>query len=111
MNADQLKAMRRVLEEVESERRRQHVKWGEQNHPNGTSWDAWVIQRDLAKAETDAAAREGEVTFRHILMEEVFEAFAETDPAKLRAELLQVAAVACQWVECLDRRAKGARHA
>jgi hypothetical protein len=65
----------RVLDEVQDERRRQDAKWGEQNHPDGT-----------------------------IALEEVFEALVETDPAKLRDELLQVAAVAVAWVEAIDRR-------
>lgn len=43
--------------------------------------------------------------WRHILDEEVAEALAETDPERLRAELVQVAAVAVQWIEALDRRA------
>jgi hypothetical protein len=40
-----------------------------------------------------------------ILEEEVAEAAAESDPAKLRAELVQVAAVAVAWIEAIDRRA------
>jgi len=31
-------------------------------------------------------------------------AIAERDPAKLRAELIQVAAVAVQWIQAIDRR-------
>jgi hypothetical protein len=58
-----------------------------------------------AKAMTDAAAEAGVVTWRDILHEEVCEAFAETDPEALRAELVQVAAVAVKWVEAIDRRA------
>jgi hypothetical protein len=45
-----------------------------------------------------------------VLDEEVWEAFAESDPAKLRAELVQVAAVAFRWIEALDAR-KGERAA
>jgi hypothetical protein len=40
-----------------------------------------------------------------ILREEVYEAFAEEDPAALRTELIQVAAVAATWVDAIDRRA------
>ncbi|TIH26025.1 NUDIX hydrolase, partial [Subtercola vilae] len=42
--------------------------------------------------------------WQDILLEEVFEAFAESDTSKLRTELIQVAAVAQQWVEAIDRR-------
>ncbi|MDR0731531.1 MAG: hypothetical protein LBF63_07675 [Treponema sp.] len=40
----------------------------------------------------------------NILMEEVCEAFAETEPEKQREEMVQVAAVAVQIIECLDRQ-------
>ena len=45
------------------------------------------------------------MTFRPVLLEEVSEALAEDDPARLREELLQVAGVAVLWIEALDRRA------
>ncbi len=104
MTMAQFVAIRRVLEEVCSERTRQHAKWGEQNWPDGTNWE-WRMQRDLAQAECERAARSGAATYMHILKEEVLEAFAEEDPAKLRAELVQAAAVAVAWVEAIDRRA------
>ena len=63
---------------------------------------------EWAKARTDAAAQrggDGSVTFEHILTEEWAEAMAESDPDALRAELVQVAAVAVQWIEAIDIRA------
>ena len=93
-----------ILPEIAAERARQDAKWGEQNHPDGTgnAGDAHVAR--LAKSWCDNAAKRGALTYRHILDEEVQEAFAESDPAKLRAELVQVAAVAVAWIECIDRR-------
>lgn len=108
-----------VLLEVLTERVRQDEKWGEQNHPDGTGSARATtagIQRDPYIAEVrrgrakeaqeacDRAAIGGYCTFRHILDEEVREAFAEDDPVKLRAELVQVAAVAVKWIEAIDRR-------
>lgn len=58
----------------------------------------------VAREIAALAAEHGGLTWRHILAEEMFEALAESDPAKLRAELVQVAAVAVQWVEAIDRR-------
>lgn len=94
-----------VLEDVSAERGRQFAKHGDQAHlPNGTgSWYDGVLARQ-ARAATDAAAAAGTVTFRHILLEEVHEALAEGDDEALRAELIQVAAVAVQWAEAIDRR-------
>jgi len=76
-------ATRSIAFEIEMERRRQLRKWGEQNH-NGTTWAT-------------------------ILIEEVGEACKEVNEAvsveRLREELIQVAAVAVAWIECIDRHA------
>ena len=104
-----------VIAEVAAERQRQDAKWGEQNHPNGTGpdqimWPAVAVKvksygaiAEAAQTATDTAAEYGSVTFADILLEEVFEAMAEDDPIKLLAELIQVAAVATQWAEKIDR--------
>lgn len=93
-----------VLEDIEVERFRQHDRFGEQNHPDGTGTDFDTQMRDLAQDACDAATDIGAVMWRDILLEEVFEALAESGPEKLRAELVQVAAVSVAWVEAIDRR-------
>lgn len=113
-----------VLCEVHDERRRQDEKWGQQNHPDGTGGEpaadmapSYVehlrsIRKTLAddaKKLCERAFGEGRGTWRLILREEVDEAMAEDDPAKLRAELVQVAAVAVSWIEAIDRRDAKAR--
>ncbi len=99
-----------VLDEVRAERARQDAKWGEQNHPDGTGR---VVHLDYMPAEKQAdemkgrcqeKARRGTITYSDIALEEVYEANAETDPVKLRAELVQVAAVYVAWIEAIDRR-------
>lgn len=92
-----------VLAEVVAERLRQDARWGEQNHPDGTNLDnaAW---RDYSRRLTQRAADEGRVTWAHILQEEFVEALAEVEPARIRAELIQTAAVAVAWVQAIDRR-------
>lgn len=123
-----LRYLASVLGDVDSERLRQHAKWGEQNHPDGTGPHITpvaeiargkgnaIVNRHYAfglalqaKSATDRAAAEGRVTYRDILFEEVFEAIAEDDPAKLEAELIQVAAVACAWVEKIRRHREAVR--
>ena len=93
------------IAEVHAERLRQDAKWGEQNHPDGTS-DHWLARANAETAQTRAneKAFRDELTWLDILREEVEEAAAEVDPAKLRTELIQVAAVAVAWVEAIDRR-------
>ncbi|PSK96673.1 hypothetical protein CLV30_12555 [Haloactinopolyspora alba] len=93
-----------VLDEIEDERDRQDAKWGEQNHRDGTV--AQLEDRAIkARDERRDAAAGGYVTWLHILHEEFWEAASQPDPAKLRAELVKVSAVALAWVEALDRRA------
>lgn len=114
----------RVLTEVADERIRQTAKHGDQSHlPDGTGPS--LILRDLpqyqsaaradhlaiwAKARCKEASQneggDGSITFEQILTEEWSEAIAESNPAKLRAELIQIAAVAVQWVEAIDRRTR-----
>lgn len=102
---------RRVLDAVADERASQDVKWGEQNHLDyPTDIDQGAAQQDYA-GEADAwkelnelRVRDGDVGWDGILLEEVYEALAESAPDKLRAELVQVAAVAVAWIEAIDRR-------
>lgn len=94
----------RVIYDLLQERARQDKKWGEQNHPNGTGGHLAFKLAEWAKSECDEANDEDRQTWKLILQEEVYEAFAESDPDKLRAELVQVIAVATAWVEYLDRQ-------
>lgn len=91
-----------VLLEVAAERTAQDEKFGEQNHPDGTD-PSFSTLADAARVRVDASAQVGRLTWREILLEEVWEAMSEADRAALRIELLQVAAVAVAWVEKLDR--------
>jgi hypothetical protein len=93
-----------VLDEVFAERTRQDERFGEQNHPDGTGGLGDNHMATASRYACDEATKAGRLTFRHILYEEMWEAFAETDPEKLRAELVQVAAVAVSWIEAIDRR-------
>jgi hypothetical protein len=94
----------RALSEVLAERIRQDTKWGEQNHPDGTGGIQSRQLRDEAQKTCQAAAERGIVTWLHIADEEHCEALAETDPVRLRAELVQGAAVYVAWIEAIDRR-------
>lgn len=94
----------RVEREIRDERERQDLAWGEQNHPDGTGGEIAEIVRDAARDACRAAAEDGQVTWARILTEEVFEGVAESEPARLRAELVQTAAVCVAWIEAIDRR-------
>lgn len=103
--ADRRVNTRAVLEEVFQERERQDAKFGpDLGLPDGTGAAhhkellEWVRQR-MAQLE-----KRGRVTFVDVLVEEVAEARAESDPVRLRGELVQVAAVAVKWIEAIDQR-------
>jgi hypothetical protein len=101
-----------VLGDIQAERIRQDAKWGEQNHPDGTcdGPNGPTIARqhaDAARSICDHFDKIGKLTWAHIFTEEWLEAYAETDPTKLETELIQVAAVAAAWVECIRRRQGG----
>ena len=96
-------ATKRVLADIAQERMDQDQLWGEQNHHNGTGGHRARQQADMTKATCQRHADHGALTWRDVLREEVREAFAESDPVALRAELVQVAAVAAAWIEAIDR--------
>ena len=115
---------RSILDEIEAERDRQDARWGVQTHPFDHP-DAWwqgvttrdaaqrrcgdyeIPSEDRAKFLCENEDMRGTLTWPHILIEEVSEAVsAAGDPVAMRAELVQVAAVAAAMIEALDRAAE-----
>lgn len=109
-----------VLEQIRQERTLQDAKWGEQNHADGTGGMPLYTHSDVNLDMRTGAELAGIFrrrcqhfferrtgTWRDILLEEIFEALAETDPAHLRTELVQSAAVLVAWIEAIDRRGDG----
>lgn len=110
-----------VLAQVRAERARQEAKFPEQHLPsipaaaigNRTILHGRYLLTDerQAKAKVERLARAGSLTWLDVLIEELAEAMeaAAFEPdANLRAELVQVAAVAVRWIEDLDRATNGA---
>ncbi|WP_051819247.1 hypothetical protein [Streptomyces sp. NRRL S-920] len=105
-----------ILDEIKAERARQDAQFGEQNHPDMAGdtttqcearemFDEWAVNyRTINSGTLDARDADRRLDWTGILLEEVYEALAESDPARIRAELVQVAAVAAAWIECIDRR-------
>lgn len=95
-----------ALQEIFAERERQDRKWGQQDHPLCSYEENPEIYAGLAhvfKLRNDDRVSRGTLGFDSILLEEVYEALAETDPRKAQAEMIQVAAVATAIVERLQR--------
>jgi len=96
--------LKAFAEAVDTERQAQLAKFGDQRHADGTGAEYYVGMADEARGDCQAAAEQGDATWSLILLEEVFEALAESDPAKLRTELIQAGAVIAAWIRDLDRR-------
>lgn len=107
-----------VLADVRNERMNQIARYGPQNDLEdgsgpSTRWlgpytgdSAWDAEEILRQDYEDYEEETGVVTWTHLLREEVAEALQESDLTRLRAELIQVAAVAVSWAESLDYRAE-----
>lgn len=96
-----------VLADIAAERAAQDALFGEQNLPDGTGSNTFYREAHEHRRLCDKAFALGEGTFRHVFLEEVYEALAESDPAKIRAELVQAVAVGVKWIEAIDRRTDG----
>ena len=107
--------MENIIQEIKTERLYQDGKWGIQNHP---ILDPMLIERSpermceeyeipsetRAKAMCDIHAKRCDVTYMHILVEEISEvASCGKDTVALRKELIQCAAVVIAMIESLDR--------
>ena len=93
-----------IFAEIDRERKRQEEKWGEQNHSmvcGNFDYGFTKEMLELIKRDNDSV---GEKNWHDILLEEFLEAFTETDLKNQREEIVQVAAVAVQIIECLDRK-------
>lgn len=120
-----------VLNEIAHEATRSIGKHGEQRHlPMGTgpetlplavkphigdlrphvSAESLAVRATLDTKSHSATEGDDTCTWWLILREEVFEAAAEDDPAKLRAELVQVAAVALKMIDAIDHGLEGPVH-
>lgn len=94
--------LRLLFTAIEQEQQAQFRKFGERNHTNGTG-DAWAAATVMYRNICQNNADRGQVSWADILLEEVFEALAESDTDKLTTELIQVMAVCATWIEAMAR--------
>lgn len=99
---------------VEFEMLAQINKFGDQRHPSFKSYlDGDVIAPELraqhygmpheseARDDCERAFAEGRPTYAHVFLEEVSEAIGAATDADLEKELIQVAAVALNWIRAI----------
>jgi hypothetical protein len=111
----------RVLLSIAEERERQDAKFPGQHLPDGTpdaadrmglekALDQARRARDMWRRVCQAKTARGDVTWWDVLREEFWEVGAESDPQRLREELVQLAAVAVRWAEDIDRGEQRGHH-
>jgi len=110
--------MEAIIQEIKAERMYQEGKWGQQNHPildpqlKNRSPERMCEEYEIpsetrAKGMCDIHAERKDLTYMHILIEEVSEvASCGKDIELMRKELIQVAAVTIAMIEALDRNGK-----
>jgi hypothetical protein len=93
----------KIFKGIHEERIRQDEKWGEQNHEM-----LRCIKLDTVKESLNHFRyindRPQLYDWYTVIQEEIAEAFSETEPAKQLEKMEQVAAVAVQIIECLNRK-------
>lgn len=97
--------MESILNEIRAERQKQNEKWGEQNH-NLVEWIA-ILTEEVGEASKEAVDYHfknpylnGRGEMQPVLENDVVQHIRLKD---YRKELIQVASVAVQMIECLDR--------
>ena len=104
--------MNHIFEQIAAERKRQDEKWGERNLPmlrrDSDLTTVKVYLKEYKRVNAlDALSKD--TNWMRIFLEKIYDAFAETDPVKSREEMVQVAAVAVQIIEYLDRQIDGGK--
>jgi hypothetical protein len=95
--------MFRILDDLITEVESSTAMHGDQRLCDGTD-SIYSMSRDRAQARCQYQTKNGGLTWASIIQEEFFEAMAETNWPELRAELIQVMAVAFKWIQDGDTR-------
>ena len=99
--------MDKILNEIKAERERQNKKWGEQNH-KPIEWIA-ILTEEVGEASKEALDHYFENGLEKLKNEGgreiMIDSIQEDRLKRYRKEMIQVAAVAVQMIECLDRNA------
>lgn len=96
----------KIMRQIRAEVNRQFEVWGEQNHGySEDTADAYADTAEIYKKLNALDVESGNTTWDRVLLEEVYEALAETKDLDARCtELIQVAALCVTEVEAITRR-------
>lgn len=99
--------MDNILNEIKSERQRQNEKFGQQNH-SPIEWMA-ILSEEVGEASKEALGFHFEYGLERLKEQHMYgavNAILDDRLNEYRKELIQVAAVAVQMIESLDRNRK-----
>lgn len=101
--------MESILNSIRAERERQQNKWGEQNH-SIIEWQA-ILMEEVGEAAKEAVGfhfkhpyKDGIAEYQELAGDNYI--VQKIRLLNYRKELIQIAAVAVQMIECLDRNGK-----
>lgn len=80
------------------------LEYGVDDYPDGTSKEFWGKSSDLYLAIAKQQAREGRLTFRDLMLGQLYRCLATEDIDELRHQLTGLITQGLQWREALDRR-------
>ncbi|MCL6734407.1 hypothetical protein [Streptomyces neyagawaensis] len=102
--------MRDFAEAVDAERQRQLAQFGDQHHPILRGLHSAALFEDMAQGLRAANDDPAQRCWMTILLEEAYEAGAEGDLTKFRAEVVQIAAVCQAIITDLDNVQRQGAH-
>ncbi|MDX2520558.1 MULTISPECIES: hypothetical protein [Streptomyces] len=97
-----------ILSEIAVRRARQRTAFGGDEHrlPNGTGQHPETLDADVAQMVRDQAAEGGYLDWLHVVRASAARAYAEARPARLRADLVDLAAHVTGWIQALDHHTR-----
>lgn len=103
--------LKQIFSDIGAEMERQDSKWGAgRSHPSIPKGDEFGVLVELGIQSEKASKRmckrafdKGRGTWAHIAVEEMSEVVEARQDVDRRDELVQLAAVCIQWIECIDR--------
>jgi hypothetical protein len=107
-----------IFDLVTDEMDRQVKKWGVQNHPSvdrilstrnpypkdRICEEYEIPTEERAKQLCDTHAERGDLTWAHIIVEELSEVVSAPNEELRKEELIQLIAVATSWIKSIDRK-------
>lgn len=94
-------ALNQLLFELSREAKGSHAYSGLSDSCGGSEA---IAAAALARTRRESAERQGKLSWRQLLRQDVYEAWAAEDEAELRLNLMEAAVTIVQWISDIDQR-------